>query len=222
MGCVTPRVRSTIWLAAVPAAVVTLAAAVAEPPEGPPPGPADRLRAALDANGDHELDEQELENATAALRSLDEDGNGRIDRGEFRPPLPPPPREFGGRGGPEGRPPREEGEFRRGREGFRSDGPPGDRPRRERSEGRPEGPSRERPEGPRREGGGPPGRGPGQGPSPERFVERAMSFDGDGDGKLDREEVGTFAAEMMERMRAGMAERMRGGGPPRRGPPDSE
>jgi hypothetical protein len=49
-----------------------------------------------------------------------------------------------------------------------------------------------------------------------------MSFDADADGKLDREELGKFAAEMMTRMRAGMADRVRGAGPPRRGPPESE
>lgn len=66
--------------------------------------------------------------------------------------------------------------------------------------------------------GGPPGgpggerRGP---PSPEQFVERAMSFDADGDGKLDRSELTKFAEEMQAR-------RMRGGpgGPP--GGPDGQ
>ena len=53
------------------------------------------------------------------------------------------------------------------------------------------------------EGGGPGGqrRGP---PSPERFVEHAMEFDADGDGKLDRSELTKFAEEMH-------AMRMRGG-----------
>ncbi len=212
MRSATPLTRSILWLAALPAAGLMIAAAVAEPPAGPPgdrpQGPADRLRAALDANDDHELDETELENAAAALRSLDADGNGLIDRQEFRPPLPPPPPRLSGDRGPdrrpEGRPPREGGpEFRRPRDGDRPDEPTGERPR------------RERPEGPRE-------REPGERPSPERFVERAMSFDADADGKLDREELGKFAAEMMTRMRAGMADRVRGAGPPRRGPPESE
>jgi hypothetical protein len=177
--------RSIIWLTALPVAALAIAAAVAQPPDAPPGnrphGPADRLRAALDANGDHELDEEELANATAALRSLDEDGNGRIDRNEFRPPMPPPPREFGDRGPdrrPEGRPPRE--------------------------------------------AAGPRPREPGDRPSPERFVERAMSFDADADGKLDREELGKFAEAMMARMRAGIADRGLGDRRPRREPPDSE
>lgn len=44
-------------------------------------------------------------------------------------------------------------------------------------------------------------RGP---PSPERMVEHAMTFDADGDGKLDRAELTKFAEEMQ-------AMRMRGG-----------
>ena len=78
--------------------------------------------------------------------------------------------------------------------------------------------------------GGPPGcpggerRGP---PSPEQFVERAMSFDADGDGKLDRNELMKFGQEMAaRRMRGGQGgppggpggpDGPRGGGP-RRGP----
>lgn len=70
--------------------------------------------------------------------------------------------------------------------------------------------------------GGPGGEGPGgerRGPpSPEQFVERAMSFDADGDGKLDRSELTKFAEEMRAmRMRGGPGggEGSRGGG---RGP----
>jgi hypothetical protein len=63
-----------------------------------------------------------------------------------------------------------------------------------------------------REGrGGPGGGGPGGPPSPERFVEHAMKFDGDGDGKLDRNELTKFAEEI-QRMRGGP-----GGGPGGRG-----
>ena len=63
--------------------------------------------------------------------------------------------------------------------------------------------------------GGPPGgpggerRGP---PSPERFIEHAFEYDGDGDGKLDRSEFTKFAHAFHEmRMRGGP------GGPPGRG-----
>jgi len=64
-------------------------------------------------------------------------------------------------------------------------------------------PRRERPEGGPRAGGG----------SPERFIERAMSFDADGDGKLDRAELEKFAGEMQQRLRGGRGP----GGPPEGG-----
>ena len=71
-------------------------------------------------------------------------------------------------------------------------------------EGRGPGGSREGRAGPgAREGrGGPGGGGPGGPPSPERFVEHAMKFDADGDGKLDRDELTKFAEEI-QRMRGG-------------------
>ena len=56
--------------------------------------------------------------------------------------------------------------------------------------------------------------GPGGPPSPERLVEHAMSFDADGDGKLDRSELMKFA-EDMQRMRGG-----RGGPGGSRGGPE--
>lgn len=65
--------------------------------------------------------------------------------------------------------------------------------------------------------GGPPGgerRGP---PSPEQFVERALTFDADGDGKLDRSELMKLAEEMQARRPQGGPDGPRGGGP-RRGP----
>jgi hypothetical protein len=63
----------------------------------------------------------------------------------------------------------------------------------------------------RESGGGPGSRedrdGQGGPPSTERFIERAMSFDTDQDGKLDRSELLKLAQEM-ERRRGGQ-----GGGP---------
>jgi hypothetical protein len=193
------------------------AAAVAQPPappeghDGPPPEHRDHLRGVLDTNHDHELDSEEIKNASAALAHLDKNGDGRIDHEEFRPPLPPIPRGEGGfRGpppgehGPEGRPPRGDR--------FEAGPPPGRGPR--------EGGPRER--ALRGEGGPGPGPGPG-GPSPERLVERAMGFDADGDGKLDRAELETFAGEFVQRMRNAMADR--GGEGARRrpgGPGDGE
>jgi hypothetical protein len=175
--------------------------AVAQPPEGrdgPPPGRGDTIRQALDTNGDHELDADEIKNAAANLAKADKNGDGAIDHEEFRPPMPPFPR---GEGGFRGPPPREGGFEGRPPRGETSEsGPPRDgRPVRDgavRDEG-----------GPRPEGG----------PSPERFVERAMTFDADADGKLDRTELEKFAGEVMQRMRAGMAERGMGPGGPRDG-----
>ena len=43
--------------------------------------------------------------------------------------------------------------------------------------------------------GGPPGGGEG-GPNPEQFVTRAMKFDADSDGKLDKTELMAFAEQM--------------------------
>ena len=98
----------------------------------------------------------------------------------------------------------------------------------ERPEGPPErGGSFERPGG-GREGQGPGGRegrmgpgggGPGGPPSPERFIEHAMEFDADGDGKLDRDELTKFAGEI-QRMRGGPGGGRGGpgGGPGGRGP----
>ena len=80
-------------------------------------------------------------------------------------------------------------------------GPGGEgRPRPGRLEG---GPGRP-PRGEGRPGGGQ--RGPGGlggGGSPERFVEHALSFDADADGKLDRTELEAFAKDFHERRRGG-------------------
>jgi hypothetical protein len=66
---------------------------------------------------------------------------------------------------------------------------------------------------------GPGGGGPGGPPSPERFVEHAMRFDADGDGKLDRDELTKFAEEI-QRMRGGPGGSRGGpGGPGERGGP---
>ncbi len=75
----------------------------AQPPErrdGPPPERRDGLRDALDTNGDHELDADEIKNAAANLAKADRNNDGKIDHEEFRPPLPPIPRGEGGFRGP--------------------------------------------------------------------------------------------------------------------------
>lgn len=65
-------------------------------PGGPPPPPP--LIAALDANHDGIIDAQEIDNAPAALRTLDKNKDGKLTPDEYRPRHP------GGRGpqGPEG------------------------------------------------------------------------------------------------------------------------
>ena len=80
--------------------------------------------------------------------------------------------------------------------------PGGDRP--DAGQGRPGGRS---PQG--RGGGGTAGRG--GPPSPEQFIERAMSFDADKDGKLDQAELKKMAEGMAQRGRPSGASEGRGG-----------
>ena len=182
------------------AALALATVAAAQPPEGGPPArgpggpPRDPLRGALDADGDRELSADEIKNAAIAIARLDRNGDGRIDHEEFRPPRPP-------RRGPP-----EDGDDAR-RPPLDAAGPPRSPP--------PEG-------GPPREFGGSRGERPAGGLRPggrasERFVERALSFDANGDAKLDRSEIEEFAREIQQRMRGG-----RGpggpGGPPEGGP----
>ncbi|HSU56798.1 MAG TPA: hypothetical protein VLT36_22255 [Candidatus Dormibacteraeota bacterium] len=76
------------------------------PPNGPRRGPGHRpppppLIAALDANHDGVIDENEIANAAAALKALDKNGDGKLTPDEFAPPRPP----HGGPGGHHGPPP---------------------------------------------------------------------------------------------------------------------
>ena len=73
-------------------------------PFGPPPP----LVIALDADKDGVISAKEIENAAAALKTLDKNNDGKLTREELRP-------QFDGRGGP------------RGRRSFRGPGRPGDR-----------------------------------------------------------------------------------------------
>jgi hypothetical protein len=59
---------------------------------------------ALDANGDGIIDEKEIANASAALKKLDKNGDGKLTPDELRPPRPE-----GARGRPGGPPPEGEG-----------------------------------------------------------------------------------------------------------------
>ncbi len=164
-----------------------------EPGRPPLPNP---LVAALDTNGDREISAEELEAATASLLTLDKNKDGKLTDDEMRPPRPERGRGFGrGDGPPHG-------------EGFgRGDGPPG-RPDARRGDGPPGRQGR----GP---GDGPPGGGPMGPPNPERFVKHAMSFDADGDGKLDKSELTKFAEELGGRFGGPPGDREPGGRPPR-------
>ena len=53
------------------------------PPFGPPP-----VIAVLDANHDRELSETEIAGAVEALKNLDQNGDGKLDRHELRPKPP--------------------------------------------------------------------------------------------------------------------------------------
>jgi EF hand domain-containing protein len=85
------------------------------PPGGAPgPGPGPRfaipLMQALDANHDGVIDEKEIANASAALKSLDKNNDGKLTPEELRPPMGNR-RPDGPRGEGEGRPrPRPPGE----------------------------------------------------------------------------------------------------------------
>ena len=79
------------------------------PPRRGPPRPP--LEVALDLDHDHEISSEELETATASLKKLDKNGDGKLTPEEYRPPRPdqqgrgPGPRD--GQGPREGRGPRE-------------------------------------------------------------------------------------------------------------------
>ena len=79
-------------------------------PKGPPPGgrPVPPLVAALDADKDGRISASEIENAPAALKELDANGDGELTPEELHPPGPPPPRFE--RDGPGGPPPADGGE----------------------------------------------------------------------------------------------------------------
>jgi hypothetical protein len=62
-------------------------------PGGPPHGqrPKHPLEVALDANGDGVIDASEIANATAALKKLDTNHDGKLTEDEYRPQHPPGP-----------------------------------------------------------------------------------------------------------------------------------
>lgn len=167
--------KLTRWFA-MPVALSLAGVVSAQPPEGGPGGPRGPMPPhpvviALDEDGDGEISAKEIENAAAALKTLDVNEDGKLSRQELSPGFGPGgPRGFGfgfgqrrdgdapGREGPPGR----GGEP--GREGPPRGGPP-DRPEADREEGR--------------EG--------------QNMISRIMAFDRDNDGKVSK-------AELPERM----------------------
>lgn len=110
-------IKTFIALAALSIATTGLLLAQERPfpPEGGPDGPGPRgpggpgmgghrppppLVGVLDANRDGIIDAEEIANASAALKKLDKNGDGKLTPDELRPPRPEGP-------GPDGPPPRE-------------------------------------------------------------------------------------------------------------------
>lgn len=142
------------------------------------PGPEMLLRlpviAALDADKDGVISKEEIAGASAALKTLDKNKDGKIDLAEMVP----------SRGGPGGR-------------GFGDRGPggpagPGGRGPRDGDAGRGPGP------GDAAEGRGPGGRGPGGFGDPKAMLDRLMTQDKDGDGLLAADELPERMAAMLD------------------------
>lgn len=175
------RVLGWMVLSLANAAIVVAQPPGPREPRGAGPGgprPPMPIIEALDKDGDHVISAEELKAATESLLTLDKNGDGKLNAEEF---APRPDRDGGPRdGGPRDGGPRDGGPRDGGPRDGRGAGPGFGGPR----PGGPEGPRRGGPDGP------PPA------PSPERFVEHAMQFDGDGDGKLNRDELMKFAQSM--------------------------
>lgn len=177
--------KRIIWMLSI-VAVTCVATAIAQSPGGRggpvqgrgserPGGPVRDGRPpipvieVLDSDHNGTLSADELRNATTSLLTLDKNKDGKLTEDEIRPPQ-------SGRG-PEG-----PGQPGRGTGGRGQNGPPpgGGRGREREAEGRD------------RVGGPPPH-------NPERFVEHALEFDADKDGKLSQEELLKFGEEMGRR-----------------------
>ena len=272
--------RVTAGTTAITTVAIIAAFVMGQPPDrpgergpggrgGPPPHP---VLEALDADGDHDISAQEIENAAAALKKLDRNGDGKLMHDELHPFGPGGPRrggprgpDDGERGGRRGRRGPEGGQggardatafierirnFDKNNDGKISKDELPDRMQRildrhdENEDGvleeteleqmaahiaqaRGSGRGDRRP-GARRGPEGRPGgregrRGPGRfrgPPSPEQFVERAMTFDADKDGKLSRDELATMAEEFVRRGPPGRGREGRRGPGGRRGRPD--
>lgn len=110
------KLQSKLWMAVLVLAGTALCATAQDaggpPNEGPggPGGPGGRgmgrrlmppppVIAVLDANHDGVIDADEIANASAALKKLDKNGDGKLTQDELRPPRPA----GAGPGGAEGR-----------------------------------------------------------------------------------------------------------------------
>lgn len=177
--------------------VAGAAIAGAQPPEGPRGGgrggdfrpPPNPFVTVLDVDGDGVISADELKGASASLAKLDTNNDGQLADDEIRPRPPAGDRGPGagdrGRGTDSRGPASGRGADARGQQGRPGAGRDGS------GQG-----------GPGERGRGP--EGPGGPPNPERFVEHAMEFDADKDGKLSHDELAKFAQDMAQR---------RGGGP---------
>ncbi len=206
--------------------VAGAAIAVAQPPEGPRGGgrggdfrpPPNPFVTVLDTDGDGVISADELKAASASLAKLDTNNDGKLADDEIRPR---PPAGERGPGGPGERGPGERGAGAgdRGR-GAEGRGPASGRGADARGQQGRTGAGREG-GGPGERGGrGPDGgrgpEGPGGPPNPERFIEHAMEFDADKDGKLSHDELAKFAQDMAQRRGGGPG----GGGGPGEGRPN--
>lgn len=205
--------------------VIGSAIAMAQPPEGPRGGgrgdfrlPPNPLVEALDTDGDGVISADELKAASESLAKLDANKDGKLADDELRPRPP-----AGDRGPDDRGPGSGPGAGNRGRggdgRGAEGRGPASGRggdargPQGRGGPGRDGGPGGAGGPGGRGADGGRGPEGPGGPPSPERFVEHAMEFDADKDGKLNHDELAKFAQEMIQR---------RGGGPGGQGGPGGE
>ncbi len=83
-------------------AIVSVWAQQGPPPPGPEGAsgrgehrPKPSLETALDTNADGVIDAGEIASASASLKKLDKNGDGKLTSDEYRPPRPPRPDEQG-------------------------------------------------------------------------------------------------------------------------------